>query len=76
VERWRSDHGVEIVGPRPFGGRAGAVQRDEGFRIAIAIRRYSRGFFLSCLAEPLENSCRVLTPPCSPLGPTAPGAGR
>ena len=28
VESWRSDHGVEIIGPRPFGGPAGAVQRE------------------------------------------------
>jgi hypothetical protein len=37
VERWRSDHGVELIGPGPRGGKAGIGQRDEAFRIDIAV---------------------------------------
>ena len=37
VEPWRSDHGVELIGPRPRGGKAGIGQRAEAFRIDIAV---------------------------------------
>ena len=44
VEPWRSDHGVEVIGPRPRGGRAGAGQRDEAFRTVISsFDAYSQG---------------------------------
>jgi hypothetical protein len=35
VERWRRDHGVEVIGPRPRGGRTAASQEEEALRIVI-----------------------------------------
>jgi hypothetical protein len=35
VEFWGSDEGVEVIGPRPLGGRIGAAQRDEALQFAI-----------------------------------------
>jgi hypothetical protein len=48
VEPWRSDHGVEVIRPRPRGGQAAAGQRDEAFRIDIALLTIPLRPRLSC----------------------------
>ena len=37
VEPWHINHGVKVIGPRPGVGRAAAGQRDEAFRIDVAV---------------------------------------
>jgi hypothetical protein len=41
VEPWCSDHGVEVVGPGPRGGRNATSQRNDSLRTDIDVRRYS-----------------------------------
>ena len=59
VEAWRSDHGVEVIGPRPRGKRAGDGQRDAAIRSGIVHSRYSRGILLSCLVNPPAGAFRL-----------------
>jgi hypothetical protein len=37
VKAWRGNHGVKIIGPRPGVGHAVGCQRDEAFRIDVAV---------------------------------------
>ena len=62
MEPWRSDHGVEVIGPGPSGGRTAAGQGSDSLRAGISRRGYSDRFRPSCPRSPTPEERSVLVP--------------